>query len=178
VASAETFVGKRTIRVGSRTFAPDCTGLVLAIYYSTGIDLEQVFPRYRGNGVVRLHSALEDDRLLHQGPRPEPADLVFWDNTYDANEDRKWNDALTHVGMVMEIAREGTVVYVHYNYRKGVVLAQMNLARPSVAGERGPGGAWIPLNSPMRMAGTYRRGDPILAGELFRDYGHAWRLPL
>lgn len=178
VSSAEGFVGRRAISVGGRAFTADCTGLVLAIYYSAGLDLETVFPRYRGNGVMRLHSALDDRKLLHNGPRPQAADLVFWDNTYDANGDGLWNDALTHVGMVMEVGREGTVVYVHYNYRKGAVLERMNLDRPSLAGERGPGGVWVPLNSPMRMAGTARPGDPVLAGELFRDFGHAWRLPL
>ncbi len=178
VSSAEGFLGKRTISVGGRRFAPDCTGLVLAIYYSTGLDLETVFPRYSGNGVSRLHSALDDGRLLHQSPRPEAADLVFWDNTYDANGDGRWNDSLTHIGMVMETGREGTVVYVHYNYSRGVVLERMNLARPSLARERGPGGVWVLLNSPMRMNGTARPGEPTLAGELFRDYGRAWRLPL
>jgi hypothetical protein len=178
VSNAEGFVGKRTIEVGRRTFPPDCTGLVLAIYYSAGLDLERVYPRYRGSGVVRLHSALEDEKLLHRSPRPDAADLVFWDNTYDENEDGRWNDPLTHVGMVMEVSREGTVVYIHYNYRRGVVLEQMNLARPSILGEKGPAGAWIPLNSPMRMAGTSRPGEPTLAGELFRDFGRAWRLAL
>ena len=178
VSSAQGFVGKRTVEVGRRVFVPDCTGLVLAIYYAVGLDLERVYPRYRGNGVVRLHSALEDAKLVRRTATPEAADLIFWDNTYDENEDGKWNDALTHVAMVMEVDRLGTVVYVHYNYRRGVVLEQMNLRRPSLAGERGPGGAWVPLNSPMRMAGTFAPGDPTLAGELFRDFGHAWRLPL
>jgi hypothetical protein len=178
VDKAHGFVGATRIVVGQRTFAPDCTGLVLAIYYSAGLDLEKVFPRYRGNGVERLHAAMRDGGLLHRDPAPGAADLIFWDNTYDENEDGRWNDQFTHVGMVMESERGGTVTYIHYNYRRGVVLEHMNLARPSVMSERGPGGAVIPLNSPMRMAGTFRPGDPTLAGELFHDFGRAYRLPL
>ncbi len=178
VTNARSFLGRRTIVVGRRTFTADCTGLVLAIYFSVGMDLEQVFPRYQGGGVARLHAAMDDNRLLHRDPRPDAADLMFWDNTYDANGDGRWNDSLTHVGMVMETGGDGTVAYIHYDYRRGVVLARMNLARPSLAGERGPGGTWNTLNSPMRMDGTFRPGDPVLAGELFRDYGRAYKLPL
>jgi hypothetical protein len=178
VSNAKTFLGRYRIEVGGRTFTADCTGLVLAIYFSAGMDLQQVFPRYQGGGVARLHAAMDDNGLLHRDPKPDAADLVFWDNTYDENGDRRWNDSLTHVGMVMETGSDGTVVYIHYDYRRGVMLDRMNLARPSLAGESGPGGAWVTLNSPMRMDGTFRPGDPVLAGELFRDYGRAYKLPL
>jgi hypothetical protein len=178
VDKARGFVGATRLVVGHRTFPPDCTGLVLAIYYSAGLDLEKVFPRYRGNGVERLHSAMDDGGLLHRGPAAGAADLIFWDNTYDENQDGRWNDQFTHVGMVMDAGRDGTITYIHYNYRRGVVLEHMNLARPAVASERGAGGALIPLNSPMRMAGTFGPGDPTLAGQLFHDFGRAYRLPL
>lgn len=46
------------------------------------------------------------------------------------NEDGRWNDELTHAGVVVGVDRDGTITHVHHNYRRGVVTARMNLRAP------------------------------------------------
>ena len=97
-----------------------------------------------------------------------PGDLVFWDNTYDKNSDGKFNDYLTHVGMVVSVDQNGTITYIHDNYKKGLVYEKMNLYRPK---DR-------ELNSAMRMRSSPKGpNNESLAGELVRAFGQAWLLP-
>jgi hypothetical protein len=149
----------------------DCTGAVLAIYYYAGIDLARDFDKYGGNGVTRLYRSLEAQRLLYDTRYPVTGDIIFWDNTYDRNEDGRWNDSLTHVGMVMEVSRSGDVEYVHLNYRRGIIIENMNLRNPEVHREMMKGRLRI-VNSPMRMK---QPGNPHpetwLSGQLFNIFG-------
>jgi len=172
VQGAHRLRGARRISVRGRNFPADCTGTVLALYWYAGIDLSSPLADYQGNGVARLYHFLEDAGMLHQSSNPAPGDIIFWDNTYDRNNDGKPNDYLTHTGMVVETKADGTIVYVHHNYRKGVVFARMNLQRPDVYTEEVGGEVRI-VNSPMRM-----RGSPEyhswLASQLIRDFGQAW----
>lgn len=155
-------VGQRNLTVGGRRFNYDCTGTILAAYYSAGYDLATHFGGYTGNGVSRLYQMADDRGTIRSRAPLRPGDIVFWDNSYDMNGDRRWNDELTHAGIVVNIAGDGTVTYVHHNYRRGVVTATMNPRRPS---DR-------ELNSPMRMKShRWRASDPWLSGELYRAHG-------
>jgi hypothetical protein len=60
---------------------------------------------------------------------------------------------------------------VHLNYRKGIVIEQMNLREPEVH-QRAKGGVATIVNSPLRMAeaGT-AHPDRWLAGQLYRVLG-------
>jgi hypothetical protein len=170
VSGAERFLGARRLVVDGVRFNADCTGVVQAIYASAGIDLQSPLNRYSGNGVSRLNSYLSDLGLLYSSTQPVPGDLIFWDNSYDRNGDGRWNDQLTHVGMVVSVDPAGTVTYVHHNYRKGIVLAQMNLLRPDtvVDGEER-------INSAMRM----RDGKSYpkwLSSHLYRELGQGWKI--
>ena len=131
-AGARSLLGATELVVKGRRFTWDCTGTVLAIYWYAGIDLARDFGRYAGGGVSRLYRTLKDASLLYTTREPILGDLVFWDDTYDADGDGAWDDPLTHVGMVMETAADGTISYVHLNYRKGIVIEQMNLREPDV----------------------------------------------
>jgi len=77
---------------------------------------------------------------------------------------------LTHVGMVVAVSDEGTISYVHHNYRRGIVLARMNLMKPDTVteGDR-------ELNSAMRMrdGNVYPRW---LSSHLYRELGKGWEL--
>ena len=167
-ASARSLIGRRTIHVGGRTFNPDCVGVILGIYWDSGIDLTSAFNRFRGNGVSRLYQALDEAGLLTE--EPEAGDLIFWDNTYDRNGNGAWDDNLTHVGFVLETDDKGTINYVHYHYSKGVVKATMNLTYPDTWRQKD-----IVINSPLRMKGS---GNPDssrwLSSQLFRAFGRAW----
>ncbi len=172
VEGAHSIRGRSQLNVGGRRFNTDCTGTVLAIYWFAGIDLSTPLADYRGNGVTRLYRFLEEERALYKTRRPKPGDIIFWDNTYDRNDDGRVNDYLTHTGMVVEVEKDGTVHYVHHNYRKGVVFARMNLYRPGVHIETIDGRQQL-INSPMRMRGSPNY-DKWLASQLTRSFGRAW----
>ena len=170
IASADNYLGTTVgpLLADDRSYCLDCSSALLAIYYRAGIDLEKCYTGYEGNGVKRLYSCLRDHKLIYNAKIPQVGDLIFWDNTYDRNEDREFNDYFTHAGMVVAVARDGTITYAHHNYRKGIVYEKMNLKHP-----HNP-----ELNSPMRMRGSPPAPNgQSLAGELVRVFGRAWQLP-
>ncbi|MBN1835188.1 MAG: CHAP domain-containing protein [Spirochaetales bacterium] len=164
-------LGRRELVIRGRRFNMDCTGAVLAIYYYAGIDLSRDFDRYSGGGVMRLYQSLEARDLVYDSRAPATGDIIFWDNTYDRNGDGQWNDGLTHVGMVMAAGEDGTIEYVHLNYRKGIVIEYMNLNSPDVHQNLERGSVQI-VNSPMRMK-QKDQGHPErwLSSQLYRNLG-------
>ncbi|MFP4637713.1 MAG: NlpC/P60 family protein [Spirochaetaceae bacterium] len=172
VETAGSLVGREKLRVNGRRFRFDCTGTILAAYYGAGIDLEREMKAYSGNGVTRLYKLSRDKRLLYEGERPRPGDVIFWDNTYDRDGDGQWNDRLTHAGVVIRTYEDGSVDYVHHNYREGIVVARMSLAAP----DRHRDGEVL-VNSPMRMK-SHRSLRPShwLASHLYRSAGMLYRL--
>jgi hypothetical protein len=165
VEGANTLLGKSQLIVRGKRFSFDCTGTVLAIYWYAGIDLSADFGSFTGNGVARLYKSLGKRGLLYDTRHPTAGDIVFWDDTYDANGDGIWNDDLTHVGMVVKTDRGGVISYVHQNVRKGIVIEYMDLLRPSVP-------QW---NSPMRMAEPgVVHPQKWLSGQLYRSFGKGY----
>ncbi|MDC7224531.1 MAG: NlpC/P60 family protein [Spirochaetales bacterium] len=168
VEAAYWMEGRSSLNVGGRSFGLDCTGIVLAAYWYAGIDLAKDFNRYTGNGVKRLYAYLEEEELLYSTDLPAPGDLVFWDNTWDANGNGAADDYYTHVGMIVSLDREtGSGTYLHYNYSKGIVLENINLRdRDNPA-----------MNSPMRMRSLPRvDGYRYLSSQLVRQLGRAYVL--
>lgn len=171
VNGGRTLVGKSTLAVNGVVYPNDCTGLVRAAYAFASIDLAYRFDEFGGNGVRRLHETLRSQNLLYAVRYPAPADIVFWNNTYDANGNGQADDELTHVGVVISSEADGTIVYLHYHYRLGPVLERMNLLRPDDE-SRGPDG---PVNAILRM-----RGSPGQTGtnaaRLFGAFGRGYGL--
>ena len=164
-------MGKQELIIRGKRFNMDCTGAVLAIYYYAGIDLARDFNKYTGNGVTRLYKSLEAHKLLYDTRYPVTGDIIFWDNTYDRNEDGRWNDPLTHVGMVMNVAKNGEVEYVHLNYRRGIIIENMNLRQPDIH-QRMEKGQMKIINSPMRMKRPgVAHPRNWLSGQLFKIFG-------
>jgi hypothetical protein len=164
-------LGKEDLVIRGKRFNMDCTGAVLAIYYYAGIDLAQDFNKYKGNGVMRLYKSLEAEDLLYYTQYPVTGDIIFWDNTYDRNEDGQWNDPLTHVGMVMNVSADGSVEYVHLNYRRGIIIEKMNLDQPEIH-QRIEKGQMRIVNSPMRMKQAGKaHPENWLSGQLFKIFG-------
>ncbi len=151
-------LGKSKLNVNGKAFNLDCSGTVMAIYYYAGIDLSRDFNKYSGGGTSRIYQYLDDKNLLYETKIPVPGDIIFWDNTYDYNGDGLRNDLLTHMGIVVEIAEDGTVTYLHEHYKKGIILESMNLKFPED----------IDANSAMRMKGTGMEGG-WLSSHLFRE---------
>ena len=109
---------KSRVSVNGKNFMLDCSGAVAAIYYSVGIDVTKDYGKFSGNGVKRLYLALESKGLLaNRKDNPLPGDVIFWDNTYDKNEDKYFgNDPLTHTAVVVGVEDDGTIQYLHAIY--------------------------------------------------------------
>ena len=171
VRSAHDLIGVDRLYVGGTEYRDDCTGAVLAVYAAAGVNLGAHFHRYRGNGVARLHRMMQDHRLYFPAApdaRPAPGDIVFFDNTWDRNGNRLWDDDLTHMGVVVAVDRTGTISYLHNHVRRGVIVELMNLRRPDAR----------KLNAPMRLRGSPRDGSGRwLASHLVRGFGRAHLLP-
>ena len=174
VEGAHEILGREKLFIRGRSFGMDCSGIVLSLYWYAGIDLTNAYIDYSGNGVTRIYRYLEDKDLLYRTLGPAPGDIIFWDNTYDKNEDGKPNDLLTHVGMVVDVDNKGNIDYIHHNYRKGIVFARMNLNNPDTYAET-VNGEQIIVNSAMRMKGS-PGFDKWLSSQLYRQFGMGYLL--
>lgn len=173
VSSALYAVDTQSVKVGSKRFNYDCSGTILSIYYRAGVDLTPQFNQGQGNGVARLYQIGERNQFLYDTPIPQPGDIVFWDNTYDRNGDGKFNDLLTHAGIVISSSPDGNIEYVHHNYSRGIVVERMNLYDPDAYQDSN--GRLV--NSPMRMSSHRHIGPDLwLAGQLYRVFGMHYRL--
>lgn len=163
--------GLRPFSVDESRFTADCIGFVEAVYHSEGIpfrDVMSMAPEDEGSGVRAAYRAVKQYGVVFTSElTPQPGDLIFWDNTYDSDRDGRYDDPLTHVGMVEELLPDGTVKFLHRG-GKGVTHGYMNLARRDEA-RSAEGGV---LNSSIRYK---QRRDPeyvqYLAGQLFVSYG-------
>ncbi|MDA3956668.1 NlpC/P60 family protein [Oceanispirochaeta sp.] len=167
IDSAQWALGRKSLEINGRKFNMDCSGVVMAVYYKAEIDLQPFLRSYSGGGVQRLYEFMEDRQLLYKQPHLEPGDLLFWDNTYDQNGDGKINDTLTHIGMVVSIDDGGNILFIHYNYRKGIVLAKMNLLSPDD----------LKRNSPIRARGAEKGHATLwLSSQLLKQAARAYEL--
>lgn len=173
VEAAKGFVGATSLEVRGKRFNFDCTGGVLASYYSAGIDLWPLMAPYSGNGVKRLWLAVKDNQWVSTHSQPTAGDLIFWDNTYDKNGNGIADDPLTHVGLVVFSAPDGTIEYFHHHITRGFVIERMNLKRPDVFREK-LNGQYVIVNAAIRAKGL-DRSKGYLSGQLFKGFGSAWR---
>ena len=179
LASAQTLIGQAPeskVNVNGRTFVLDCIGTVSAIFYGIDIDVQRDFRRYSGDGVNRLYQSLKALNTLHQDLYPRPGDIIFWDNTWDANGDGiLTDDPRTHAGIVLSVDKDGTIHYVHEHIIKGVTIEAMNLLHPG--DYYGPQGRII--NNALAMnSGISRRKNPPrwTSGDLFDSFGDILRV--
>jgi hypothetical protein len=176
VEGARSILGKKQLVIRGKRFTMDCTGVVLGIYWYAGIDLARDFNKFNGNGVTRIYKTLERDNLLYSNDYPLPGDIIFWDNTYDANDDARWDDPLSHVGMVVNVENDGTISYVHHHITNGISIDYMNLRKPDMWKSVENGHVRV-INSPMRLAVAGKPHPPDwLAGQLYHALGMAYLL--
>ena len=176
IEGADSVLGKDRLLVRGKEFRIDCTGVIMAIYYYAGIDFTPAMTGYTGNGVTRMYKYLREEELLYTTEYPVPGDIIFWDNTWDANEDGQYNDYLTHIGMVYDVDDSGLITYVHHNYRKGIIIEYMNLTDPDTY-QLNKGDRVIIINSPMRMKGAPKAPEgQWLSSHLARVFGKGYLL--
>lgn len=161
-------LGRSSIRLNGQAYSSDCSGLVRAVYATHQIDLYGGLGDLDGgNGVGRIYTHVMQRGSIHYGPTVRPGDVVFFHNTWDFNGDGLPNDPLTHVGVVEQVERDGTVTFVSW-VSSGVERYRMNLQRPDV---HKAGNGRI-LNDYLRRKGA---GDHpttrYLTGQLFAAFG-------
>jgi len=161
VNRARALVGLSTLKLAAPHLTDDCVGLVRTVYEDAGIEL--MGSGVRGdNGVTAMWRYAFEQSALHN-EAPQPGDLVFFRETYDRNRDGKFNDGLTHVGVVEAVDEWGTVRFVH-RVHGGVKRGKLNVAAP-LDKKRNDYLRPAKLNSP-----------PVLTGELFVTFASAARL--
>ena len=159
--SAMSMKGKSTLVVQDQTYRFDCSGFVLAVYAQSGQLIE-------GN-TRSLFAQSKSSKTLFK-TRPLPGDVVFFDNTYDRNRNRKLDDELTHIGIVTSVSEDDTVAMMHLG-GSGVTAITMNLTHPNE--HRSPEG--VLWNSYLRVNKS-GENSPRLAGQLFVSYGRLWSM--
>lgn len=162
--AAEEQIGKPKPENEGVCFRDDCTGLVQAAYAAIDLELK--------GSCTHLYAQARDSDLLHQKREPYPGDVVFFDNTYDSNGNKRFDDPTTHVGVVTSVDRDGTIHFVH-NGNSGILPLVMNLGHAELrnddSGKR--------LNDYLRVK---KRKDPkdakYLAGELWTGFASFWKM--
>jgi hypothetical protein len=179
LASAKTLIGRAPesrVTVNGRVFVLDCIGTVSAIFYGVNVDIQRDFPRYSGNGVSRLYQSLDARGVVHKDRTPRPGDVIFWDNTWDANGNGVMgDDPRTHAGVVVGVDDDGTIRYVHEHVRQGVIVEVMNLRHP---GEYYDARGKVINNAIALGSGITRTVNPEhwVAGDLWNSFGDVLRV--
>ncbi|MBT3217548.1 MAG: hypothetical protein HN348_00520 [Proteobacteria bacterium] len=107
-----------------RGFRDDCSGFVSAVVSRVGVPMDA--------RVRQQWSFGENYGSTHYHPVPIIGDLVFFDNTNDANHNRRWDDLRTHIALVIDVEPDGTVAMVHNGAKSGRSIIKMNLFEPHV----------------------------------------------
>lgn len=100
-----------------------CTNYVKHVFRRVGIEL--------GGGADDMWARAESLDALHYDPRPSVGDIAFFDNTFDRDGNGRVDDPLTHVGVVLNVAGDGTITVAHGGATHGTGVFRMNLEHPS-----------------------------------------------
>lgn len=146
-------------------YRQDCSGFVEAVLKKMGHDVPEFTRSYdvRANGVRQIYEYVERSGRLFKKNSPSPGDLIFFSRTYDLNRDRRFNDLLTHVAIVTNVDRDGTITFIHILQKK-IVTDFMNLHKPNTYEENGK-----ILNSYLRRA--QNNSSSMLTAQLFDFFG-------
>ena len=123
---------KGTITIAGKTYVADCSGMVRGIYEAIGIDLMQDshrFPEVKG-GVEIIHKSYKANEWKDVTTIPKVGDLIFFNNTWDANKNGKWDDPLTHVGIVEGIEEGSNTISFIHAVHAGIRRYRINLDHP------------------------------------------------
>ena len=136
-------------------FRDDCSGYVSAVFTFVGVPMD-------GRVASIWDLAVANDAL--HWDRPKVGDLVFFDDTHDRDHDRRWDDELTHIGVIVEVEPDGVATFAHAGTTRGRTYGKIDVERP-----------WVNRDSNGNLVNSYVRdpewGDPsdasYLAGELW-----------
>jgi hypothetical protein len=161
VEAARGLIGAKDLTSLNRHFRNDCSGFVIGLYRMMGYQVK--IPPGRGDRPLseRLFLAMQDRGHTYREYQPLPGEAVFFKNTTQTSYDR-----ITHIGLVEEVASDGTVSIIHYG-SGSVNRIRMNLNHPY----REKDGRGRVINSYLRRDDAGRGKGNILTGALFWSYG-------
>lgn len=158
VDHASALVGEAALTVDGEHFASTSSGLVAAAYAAGGLRLQP--------GAIGGTPTNQEiwDLMAGAGRGVEledvaSGDILFFDNTFDANGNGVRDDLLTHVAIVESVSIDGTISFFHYA-RAGVTEGVVTPHEPSRRLDPVIGAQ---LNTVLRMRAD---GGPRLAGQL------------
>lgn len=173
VKIAEDSLGLRSLpATRGRRFATDCIGFVRYVYYKAGLDLTAANGD-GSRGVDTLYHGLSERGFVFTNALPRPGDIIFFDNTYDANRNGRWDDPLSHIGIVESLGPHNTVNYIHLTTGSGVTRDQINMDYPYTHAFRQSDGNLLVINSHLRRdrgEGFERRC--YISSFFFHAYAH------
>ncbi|HCL56996.1 MAG TPA: hypothetical protein DHW82_08320 [Spirochaetia bacterium] len=167
----------KKITVGEKTFPVDCSNFVRALYYqASGKDLfeesiqTKIYKKvtqdsFFGGSIGGVILFILFKYRYQVDMKPEAGDIVFFDNTYDKNKNGKWDDPITHLGIVVEVMEDSTVVFIHGGTSKGINRGFLNLKKPSIYQKNGK-----ILNSYLQKTYGWNKGKEKLSGQLVRGF--------
>ncbi|PKL11944.1 MAG: hypothetical protein CVV50_05040 [Spirochaetae bacterium HGW-Spirochaetae-6] len=125
----------------------DCSQFVRSVYWKAfGKDLfkESVELGNRtSSGTELLYYYLKSQaRILKKNQIPVVGDIIFFNNTYDRNRNNRFDDPLTHVGIVTAADKSGQIEFLHANVGRPKAIYQ----------------AYLNVKAP----GDFRQGDKVL----------------
>ncbi len=163
VGDARSLVGQKSVVLGQTRYPSDCTGLIRGVYGQAGLELLSEY-QPGDNAVTAIYRYAQRHGRIYEGGWPLPGDLVFFRETYDVNRDGRRNDGLTHIGIVEDARKDGTITVIH-RVNRGVVRYRMNLQFPSA--RRHPQSGQV-VNDYLRAPGN--GATQRLTGELFMGF--------
>ena len=169
----------KQVTIRDKKFPIDCSNFVRAVYFgANGRDLFEEATKAGITQKLARESAVFGDQLgvlmiyvlfKHQhriSQSPAPGDIIFFDNTYDRNKNRKRDDFFSHTGLVLEVASDGTVTFIHAGTSKGVQIGFLNLHYPHLHKKDGK-----IINSYLRHTYAWDNTNQRLTGQLVRGFG-------
>lgn len=114
----------------------DCSGFVALVnfengepYYKTG-ELSKYFTNdYRSKAI---YNVMKSDARIAKKKTPEIADLVFFSDTLKKTKRKRGSANITHIGIVTQIDKDGTVHFIH-NIRGKNIIGVVNEKYPKIA---------------------------------------------
>ncbi len=136
-------------------FRDDCSGYVSAVFTWAGVAMD--------GRVASIWDLAVANEALHWD-RPKVGDLVFFDDTHDRDHDGRWDDELTHIGVIVSVDTDGIATFAHAGTSRGRTYGKIDVER-----------AWMNRDADGNVVNSYVRepdwSDPpeavYLAGELW-----------
>ena len=114
----------------------DCSGLVALVntengepYYKTKKLNNHFSNDYRSKAI---YNVMKSDERIAKKQSPKIADLVFFSDTLEKTKRKVGAENITHIGIVTQVDRDGTVHFIH-NIRGKNVIGVLNEKYPKIA---------------------------------------------